>query len=93
MRAIAVVAAGAPMFLGASLMVVGCLLAFPLVISILLGPIGFRPTSWAAGVFVGGLILEVLGFGSILIGARIRHRFAQTVKAGSDQRPTRRARW
>ena len=64
------------MLLGVVLICGGTLLAFPLVISVLLSVIGLQPTSSAVFELFGGLILEVIGFGLILIGPRIWSRVA-----------------
>jgi hypothetical protein len=70
------VAALASILLGAAAMCVGAFLAFPLVISVLLFAVGLRPNEFAVITMLGALVLEVIGFGLILLGPRIWPRLA-----------------
>jgi hypothetical protein len=86
--AAATVAAIVSMALGAMAMCLGTFLAFPLVISVLLYPVGLRPNAFAVFTMVGGLFLEVIGLGLILVGPRLWSRVGThgIDQAGSNTR-------
>ena len=76
MRAVAALAAGAPIVLGALLICVGAFMSFPLVFTVMFWVIGTQVTSFAVLTFAAGLVLAVIGFGLIVIGPRIWTRVA-----------------
>jgi hypothetical protein len=78
-RFLAAIAAGTTMVLGMAGICAGAFLAFPLVFTALFWVIGWRLTSFAIELFAGGLALEVIGFGLILIGPRLWSRFVGRV--------------
>ena len=74
------VAAVASMLLGLVAIFVGAFLAFPLVISVLLYPVGLRPNSFAAIAMIGALVSEIIGLGLIFMGPRMWPRAGRRAK-------------